>query len=210
MLSAKPAFRLFLLLALCLSTLVFARAQSATATLSGTVTDENGAIVPGASITVTNPATGLQRQATTGDSGTFTIPLLPPSTYTVLVERQGFATAKLSDVVLNVNDQRSLRIQLKVGQISGETVNVNADANVIREDPAVATVVDRQFVANLPLNGRSFESLIELTPGTVEPQDYVERQTRLPSVLTFGTLPFNPRLRTSTISDRHLERHGDG
>lgn len=166
MLSTKSAFRLCLLLALCLSTFAFARAQTATATLSGTVTDERGAIVPGASITVTNPATGLQRRATTSDNGSFTIPLLPPSTYTVLVERQGFAPAKIADVVLNVTEQRSLQIQLKVGNI-GETVTVQATSGVQTESAAVSTVVNRQFVENLPLNGRSFQSLISLTPGVV-------------------------------------------
>ncbi|MGH9944983.1 MAG: carboxypeptidase regulatory-like domain-containing protein, partial [Pyrinomonadaceae bacterium] len=167
MLRAKSALRLFLLFALCLSPFALARAQSATATLSGTITDERGAVVPGATVTATSPATGLQRQATTSGDGTFSIPLLPPAAYTLLVEQQGFATAKLDDVILNVNDNRTLNIQLKVGQIGGETVTVSADANAIQETPEVATIVDRQFVANLPLNGRSFQSLIELTPGVV-------------------------------------------
>jgi hypothetical protein len=142
------------------------QAQSTSATLSGTVTDENGAVVPGANVTVTNPATGLQRQATTSGDGSFSIPLLPPSTYTVLVERQGFATAKLSDLVLNVNANVALTIELKVGQIGGDTVNVN-DLSLVETSPSVGTVIDRQFVGNLPLNGRSFQSLITLTPGVV-------------------------------------------
>lgn len=106
MLSVNPPFRLFLVVALFCLSVAIVQAQSTSATLSGTVTDENGAVVPGANVTVTNPATGLQRQATTSGEGAFNIPLLPPSTYTVLVERQGFATAKLSDVVLNVNANR--------------------------------------------------------------------------------------------------------
>jgi len=149
------------------SSLITVFGQSATATLSGTVEDERGAIIPGASVTVTNPATGLQRQATASGDGSFTIPLLPPATYTVTVRQQGFAPAEIKDVVLNVNDNVSLNIQLKVGQISSETITVNADANTIQVTPEVATVVDRQFVSNLPLNGRSLQGLISLAPGVV-------------------------------------------
>ncbi|CAN5764044.1 TonB-dependent receptor [soil metagenome] len=167
MLSTKSALLLLALFALCLSPLAFAQAQSATASLSGTVEDANGAVVPGAIVTVLNSSTGLQRQATTGDGGNFVIPLLPPSTYTVTIGRQGFSPAEIKDVVLNVGDQRSLQIQLKVGQIGSETITVKADGNAVREDPSVATVIDRQFVENLPLSGRSFQSLINLTPGVV-------------------------------------------
>jgi hypothetical protein len=140
--------------------------QSAMATLSGTVTDANGAVVPSANVTIVNPATGLQRQATTNDQGSFTIPLLPPSTYTVSVEGRGFAPAQVKNVVLNVGDQKALNIQLKAGDVNA-TVTVDSNAEAIRTDGSVGTVVDRQFVANMPLNGRSLQSLISLTPGVV-------------------------------------------
>ena len=164
---AKSTLHLFLLFTLCFSFAVRAHAQSATATLSGTVTDERGALVSGASVTVLNPATGLQRQATTNDKGNFIITELPPSTYNVRVEQQGFAPEEVTGVELNVNDERALEIQLKVGQISGTTIQVTSEAPLIDESPAVGTTIDRQFVANLPLNGRSFQSLFELTPGVV-------------------------------------------
>jgi hypothetical protein len=134
--------------------------------LSGTVIDEKGAVIIDTKITVVNVATGLRREAVTNGEGSFTIPLLPPGIYTVTAEREGFATVETRDVTLNVNDQRSLQIQLRVGQVS-TTVTVNGEAETVREDPAVATVVDRQFVENLPLNGRSLQSLIALTPGSV-------------------------------------------
>ncbi|HLA12255.1 MAG TPA: TonB-dependent receptor [Pyrinomonadaceae bacterium] len=152
----------FLLCAFCL--LPTALAQSATATLSGTVEDQQGAIIPEARITVVNDNTRSQRQTTTNDRGDFTVPLLPPSTYTVSVERQGFAPVQINNVVLNVGDQKSLQIQLKPGNIS-EMVQVVGDAALINTSPAVATTIDRTFVGNLPLNGRSFQSLILLTPG---------------------------------------------
>ncbi|MFL6414755.1 MAG: carboxypeptidase regulatory-like domain-containing protein [Bryobacteraceae bacterium] len=141
-------------------------AQSATANLSGTIKDPNNAVVPGARVTTTNNGTGLKREATTTSNGTFRIPLLPPSTYTVSVVSPGFATAEIQDVVLNVSDNLALNIQLQVGQV-GEIVQVTNEASLIDESPAVGTVVDRQFVGNLPLNGRSIQTLINLAPGVV-------------------------------------------
>src|SRR5437016_4597579 len=155
---------LLLLTAHC--SLLTGYAQSSTATLSGTVTDPNNAVVPGAHVTATNGATGLKREATTSGSGTFVIPLLPPSTYTVLIENQGFTPAEIKDVTLNVGDNVALKIQLKVGQV-GATVDVKSDAPLINESPGVGSVIDRQFVENLPLNGRTFNTLLQLTPGVV-------------------------------------------
>ncbi|HKR59763.1 MAG TPA: TonB-dependent receptor [Pyrinomonadaceae bacterium] len=162
----KFGARTVFLFAFLLFPFAFASAQNATATLSGTVEDQNRAVVPGATVKVINLGTGLERETTTNDSGDFTIPLLPPSTYTVRVERDGFATVEISNVVLNVGDQKALLIQLRTGSIT-EMVKVTTDAPLINESPAVSTTVDRQFVGNIPLNGRSFQALIALTPGTV-------------------------------------------
>ena len=140
-------------------------AQSATATLTGTVTDENGAVVAGATVTVTDLSKQLERQVTTNSDGFFILPQLPPSHYKIKVQRTGFATAELPDVALNVGDQSSLRVQLKVAQV-GEVVTIT-DASLVSDAPAVATLVNRQFVENQPLNGRSFQTLVELSPGVV-------------------------------------------
>jgi hypothetical protein len=139
-------------------------AQSATATLSGAVVDEQGAIIPRASITMTNSATGLRRQTLTDAAGDFTFTQLPPGAYTLEAQSQGFMTSQLPGVVLNVGGQSSIRIQLRVAPV-GDKVVVKAGAGQVGESPAVATVVDRQFVANQPLNGRSFQTLIGLAPG---------------------------------------------
>ncbi len=159
-----PLALCLLLSALCL--LPSVAAQSATATLSGTVLDERDAVIPGATVAVVNTSTGARRQTATNEQGDFIVPLLPPSTYVVNVQQQGFAPVEVQNVILNVGDQKSLQIHLKAGNIS-EIVQVNADAPLINESPAVGTVVDRQFVANLPLNGRSFQSLMTLSPGVV-------------------------------------------
>jgi hypothetical protein len=144
---------------------ITAAAQSSTATLSGTVSDQNGAVIPGADVAVINIAQGFQRTAITNGEGIFVVPLLPPGAYTVKAEHKGFNPAEVRDVVLNVNGQMTLQIQLSVGSI-GQTVSV-VDSALINESSTVATVVDRQFVENMPLNGRSFQALISLTPGVV-------------------------------------------
>lgn len=139
----------------------------ATATLSGTVIDESDAVIPKAAVSMTNTATRLERQTTTGNEGQFTMPLLPPGRYVLRVERDGFTPIEVPEVVLNVNDEITIRLQMKIDAI-GETVSVAPDlSRLISTAPSVSTVVDRQFVENLPLNGRSFHSLLELTPGTV-------------------------------------------
>jgi hypothetical protein len=140
--------------------------QSPTATLGGTVEDQNGAAIPGVTVTAINKGTQLTREATTNEQGSFTIPFLPPGDYSLKARAQGFAPVEFPNVVLNVGDQKALNIQLKAGDVNA-TVTVDSNAETIRTDGSVGTVVDRQFVANIPLNGRSFQSLITLTPGVV-------------------------------------------
>src|SRR6266545_2345059 len=159
-----PLVVLTLLTAFCL--LPSALGQSATATLSGTIEDQNKASIPGVLVTIENTGTTLKREATTNDDGSFTVPLLPPGRYVVTARRDGFAPIQINDVVLNVGDQKALRIELKAGDVNA-TVQITSEAPLINESPAVGTVIDRQFVGNLPLNGRSLQSLILLTPGSV-------------------------------------------
>src|SRR5438067_6700523 len=100
-----------------------ARAQSPAATLSGTVLDERGAVVPSVEITVLNLSTAVQRHAATDGEGRFVVPLLPPGGYTLTAQREGFSTLEVRNIVLNVGDRQALRIRLKVGEV-GETVTV--------------------------------------------------------------------------------------
>ncbi len=143
-----------------------ATAQSATATLSGSVTDQAGAVVAQATVKVVNTATNLERKTAADSEGFFTLLLLPPGNYTVLCERDGFAAVTKRDVILNVGDQRSLLIQLGVSGVAA-TVDVTDKASLVNVSSAVSTVVDRQFIENQPLNGRSFQALMELSPGVV-------------------------------------------
>jgi Carboxypeptidase regulatory-like domain/TonB dependent receptor/TonB-dependent Receptor Plug Domain len=161
----KPRSLFVLFVTLCFP--IITLAQSSTATLSGTVEDQTGAIVAGANIALVNVAQGSQRLATSNNDGRFVFPALPPGQYSVTATREGFAPVEVKNVALNVNDQVALRITLVVGEIS-QSVEVLEGTALINESAEVATVVDRQFVANLPLNGRSFQSLLTLTPGVVQ------------------------------------------
>jgi hypothetical protein len=139
-------------------------AQTATATLSGIVVDPQDAAIASATVTLTDPAKGSKRQITTSPTGTFTFSQIAPSTYEIAVDQSGFQRTRLTALTLNANDQRSVRVRLNVAT-RDEAITVNDEAPLIRESPAVATSVDRKFIENQPLNGRSFQSLIQLAPG---------------------------------------------
>lgn len=166
----------FLVVVASQASLAVVYAQGGTATLSGTVTDQNDAVLPGVNIAVISITQGFQRGATTNSEGNYVVPLLPPGTYTVKAEREGFTTAEVPDVVLNVNDQKTLNIPLKVGTLSSQSVDVLTTPPLLDQSPAVGTTVDHQFVENLPLNGRSFLSLITLSPGVVLTKTSVTEQ----------------------------------
>lgn len=151
-----------------------AYAQSATATLSGMIVDERSAVVAGVNITLLSNSKALERHATTDDNGSFIFPLLPPDSYIIRARRDGFGPVEIENVALNVNDQRAIRIQLRVGEM-GDTITIK-DRVGIEESAAVGTVIDRQFVENLPLNGRSFQTLIALAPGVVLTKATVSEQ----------------------------------
>ena len=143
-----------------------ALAQSSTATLSGAISDEQDGAIGGAKLTLLDPKKGVSKQITTGTNGSYVFVQLPASTYELLVEKAGFAKARFAELTMNANDQRSLQVKLRVAS-QDETVTVTGDAPLVSESPAVATVVDQRFIENQPLNGRSFQTLINLSPGVV-------------------------------------------
>ena len=141
-------------------------AQSVSATLSGTVSDEAGAVIPAVNITVLNLSVALQRHAKTDDRGGYIIPLLPPGRYSLTAHRDGFTPVEIRNVVLASGEQLALRIKLKVAEV-GATVTIIEDPSGVEQGAANGTLINRNFIENLPLNGRSFQSLFELTPGIV-------------------------------------------
>ena len=117
-------------------------------------------------VALINVATQQHRQATTDREGGFVIPVLPPGRYRLTATREGFTPLEVPDITLNVNDQVALRLQLKVAVV-GEEVSIVAEPSRVNTAPAVSTVIDRKFVETLPMNGRSFQTLLTLVPGVV-------------------------------------------
>lgn len=152
-----------LLLMLCVTTV--AVAQSTNATISGVVVDPSGKVVPDAAIEILNEATGLHYSGRTNDSGIYTVTILPPGQYRMQVSKIGFKTLIKPGIVLNVQSAVAVNFTLPLGATS-ESITVEAGASTINTvDGSVSTVIDRNFVENMPLNGRSFQDLLTLSPG---------------------------------------------
>jgi len=131
------------------------------------ILDPDGKVIPGAQILVLNDVTGVKYETTTNGEGIYAIPNLPPGPYRLQVSKTGFKTLIKPDIILNVQDAVSISFTLPIGATS-VAVTVEGGAPLINtQDATVSTVVDRQFAENLPLNGRSFQALIQLTPGVV-------------------------------------------
>jgi Carboxypeptidase regulatory-like domain/TonB dependent receptor len=142
-------------------------AQSSTGTISGLIWDPDGRLVPGAEVLIVNDGTGVQYATRTNDEGLYVVSNLPPGAYRLQVSKVGFKALIKPDIVLNVQDALAINFTMPIGAAS-EIVTVEGGAPLINtQDGAVSTVVDRQFAEGLPLNGRSFQSLIDLSPGVV-------------------------------------------
>jgi hypothetical protein len=142
-------------------------AQSPNGTINGLVLDPSNRVIAGADILVINAVTGVRHSSKTNNEGIYVLPNLPPGPYRLQVSKMGFKTLIKPDIVLNVQDALSINFTLPVGA-AFEAVTVEGGAPLVNtESAAVSTVVDRQFAENLPMNGRSFQTLIYLTPGVV-------------------------------------------
>ena len=144
-----------------------AHAQVSGATLSGTISDSSGAVVPNAKISIRNVETGVTRDATSNNDGFFTAPNLVPGRYEVRVTAAGFTSAVNKDVTLTVGARQTLNQALRVGQVS-ETVEVTGAAPTVQlSTSTIGDVVDSTTMRELPLNGRDWTSLAALEPGVV-------------------------------------------
>ena len=150
---------------LCFVSLV--RAQMESASLSGRVTDPQGAVVPHTIIEAIENNTNIKTTTETNDAGLYYLSSLRPGSYRLVVSKDGFRQIIQADVVLHVQDVLTLNFGLQIGSVN-ETITVTGGTPLLNtESAAVSTVVDRNFVENIPLNGRSFQDLILLTPGVV-------------------------------------------
>jgi hypothetical protein len=142
-------------------------AQVAGATLTGTVTDPSGAVIPGAQVFINDAATGVSRNLVTDNAGFYTAPNLLPATYEVTVTARGFATQVRSGIKLAVGAQQVLDVSMRVGE-SAERVQVTEEAPLVQlATSAISAEVNATTVRELPLNGRSWTDLTNLQPGVV-------------------------------------------
>ncbi len=163
----RTGLLLGLLLAALLAAPQFVRAQELTATLAGTVTDSSGAVIPNATINITENATKAVHTVQSDGSGNYVVTNLPAGAYTVSVSSAGFESFVAKSLALNVAEKRGFNIQLKAGAAS-TTVTVEAAAiTVDTETSAQAGTLTGEQIAGLELAGRNFQQLVTLQPGVV-------------------------------------------
>jgi hypothetical protein len=143
------------------------QAQSTNASLTGRVTDQSKALVVGAKVAAININTDAEYDAISDDSGVYNLSNLPPGPYRLEVKESGFKTLVKPNLILHVQDAVDVEFEMQVGPAS-ETIRVESGTPLVNAESAtVSTLVDNRFVENLPINGRSFSSLLDLTPGVV-------------------------------------------
>jgi hypothetical protein len=155
-----------LLLLLSIGLLVGVHAQSSTTgNITGTVRDPQGAAVPKAEITLIEDKTGASRTVTTNDDGFYNVPSLPAGVYTVTTSPSGFKKTILTNVELHVSENKTVNIDLQVGQVT-ETVTITSDATPVEiRSGEVSSLISEKQVTELPLNGRNYAQLALMVPG---------------------------------------------
>ena len=156
-----------LVFAICVSFTPVVCAQSTNASLAGRVIDPSKAVIADARIIAVSDNTNSRYETATDVTGEYHLANLPPSSYRIEIEKPGFKKVIKPDVFLHVQDALAIDFEMTIGSTS-DSITVEAGAPLVNsESGAVSTVIDRTIVDNLPLNGRSFQTLITLTPGVV-------------------------------------------
>ncbi|MFN7929993.1 MAG: TonB-dependent receptor [Blastocatellia bacterium] len=159
---------LILLVSLLLLCTCSAFAQFDTATVLGTLRDQNGAALPNATVKLRNNETGITQTAQSDSNGDYQFPNVKIGTYRVSAEAAGFSIAATENVVVTVNARQRVDLTLKPGQLT-ETVTITDAAQLLETDSSVrGQVIQREQIVNLPLNGRSYANLVLLAPGVRE------------------------------------------
>jgi hypothetical protein len=144
-----------------------ASAQTSNATLQGTVTDSGGGVIPGVTVKLESPSTGLRRDTVTNAAGVYVFNFLPAGRYAITAELTGFKSVKHGDVALEIGETRELNVRLDVGRLE-EVVDVAGTATVLdRTSAAISTVIGSSQLKQLPLAGRHWATLMMLAPGAI-------------------------------------------
>jgi len=181
--------RVAVLVSLCIGIqLPYSRAQVSSSGVNGVVSDNSGAAVPSAKVTITSTGTNFSRTDVTGSSGSFSIPDLNAGAYDITVEAPGFKRAVLANVQLYVGQMATQNIMLEVGELT-QQVTVSAQPPLLNETTGtVGTVVVSELVTELPLNGRNFLQLNLLSPGAIHDKNgtHGDRYDFNPSEISFS------------------------
>ena len=162
-------------------------AQSGTGTIDGRVLDQSRAAVPGANVTAKNVATGLSRSAVVSPTGTYRITALPAGSYDLSASLSGFSTQVSKGVVVQVGDTVTVDFAMKVGAVT-ETVEVTGESPLVQTTTSdVGQVITQEMVENIPLNGRKFQDLSLLVPGTRSSNYYDPTKTEVGGI-SYGGL----------------------
>ncbi len=161
----RGCLRIFVALALFTGAAAISSAQETTGTITGTVTDETGAILPGVTVVVRNVETGRTWDFVSSETGTYNARLLPVGNYEVTAELTGFRKTARPGIELHVNDRLKVDMMLRAGNIS-ETVEVVAESPIVKtETSEVSTLINNTQVLAMPLNGRNIVQLVAMQPG---------------------------------------------
>jgi len=158
-----------LVLGLALNLAPASMAQTVTATLTGTVSDQTGALVPNVKVVATHQGTKIEYNAQSNDSGVYNIPFLPIGNYVVTVEASGFKKLVTNPIQLEVNQTARVDLKLELGEVT-QTIEVEGVAPILQtESTTVGQVISGNTTVSLPLNGRNFQQLTLLVPGAISP-----------------------------------------
>jgi hypothetical protein len=142
--------------------------QSGRASITGTVTEQTGAVVPDAKVVVTDAVTGQAREVVTTESGTYVVPLLPVGSFSVTCSHPGFKSETRIGIKLTADQKATVDFSLSVGEVT-QTIEVSAGAEAINTtNGAIGQVVEQTAIVELPLNGRNPAELVFLAPGAVD------------------------------------------
>src|SRR5205807_2563630 len=213
------AIRVVLVLALALGLSAPLAAQIQNGTFSGVVTDQTGAVVPGAEVKVTNLGTSFTVMVKTDGNGLYRATELPVGTYKIEVSAAGFKKAVHTNLALNAGTTQRVDLQLALGQAT-EVITVEGGAPLVNtEDSRLYETVSRGQVANMPLNGRNVFDLIQLAPGAVNVtgidfenghQFFARHRVRVPAQRHFGLqriLPQRGKGQEATAAVQPIRRH---
>src|SRR5438552_10554570 len=152
-------------LLLMVPAMLVAQSQATTGTIEGNTFDQTGAVLPGATVTIRNPATGVVRTVASDEKGYFRAPLLPPGSYQVTAELSGFARLQRTGLTLSIGQTVNISLKLQVAGGS-ETVTVSGEGPVVETTRTqISSTVNERAIAGLPVNGRNFIDFVLLTPG---------------------------------------------